>query len=59
MAAGNDINRRNAVQQSGFPGAGRTHNTEKLTFTHRERNMIDGFCQVALVTVKFLDVIHP
>ena len=59
MTAGDGINRGNAVQQGGFARAGSTHDAEKFSFANRKRNVVDGFCQVAFVTVKFLDVIHP
>ena len=59
MTAGDGINRGNAVQQGGFARARSTHDAEKFSFANRKRNVVDGFCQVAFVTVKFLDVIHP
>ena len=59
MTAGDGINCGNAVQQGGFARAGSTHDAEKFSFANRKRNVVDGFCQVAFVAVKFLDVIHP
>ena len=59
MTAGDGINRGTAVQQGGFARAGSTHDAEKFSFVNRKRKVVDGFGQVAFVTVKFVDVIHP